>query len=130
LWSPDSNAFAINQTVGGGGIGQRVYVYYLGAGGLRKLDVSAAIERKVGRSRGCEVPVYPNTAAIEWFSPSKLLVAVETAPVSICRCYGAFVAYAVSMPDLSVGRKYSQEETKKVFWEALGCQLRRSRDCS
>ena len=29
LWSPNSQAFAANQTEGGGGIGQRAYVFYL-----------------------------------------------------------------------------------------------------
>jgi len=39
--SPDSHAFAVNQTEGRGGIGQRTYIFYLEGNRLRKVDVSA-----------------------------------------------------------------------------------------
>jgi hypothetical protein len=127
-WSPDSSAFAVTQTEGGGGIGYRVYVFYVGQSGVRKVDVSRVIEAATGFSSQCEVKVLPNTAAITWLSPRRLLVAAETVPVSICKCDGSFVAYEVSLPDVGIEHLYSQLEAKKEFGNQMGCELRDADD--
>lgn len=127
-WSPDFSAFAVTQTEGGGGIGYRVYVFYAGPSGVRKVDVSRIIEAATGFSSQCEVKVLPNTAVITWLSPRRLLVGAETVPVSICKCDGSFEAYEVSLPDVKIEKRYSQQEAKKKFWNQLGCELRDADD--
>jgi hypothetical protein len=122
-WSPDSNAFAVTQTVGGGGIGYRAYVFYPEAGGLRKVDVSKVIEKSAGYSRGCEIPVYPNTGVIEWLGPQRLLLAAQVVPVSICKCAGSFTAYEVSLPEGKIVKTYSEAETEEQFGRFLGAAL-------
>lgn len=130
-WSPDSTAFAVTQTEGGGGIGNRVYVFYLEPGGMRKVEVSQVIEAVTGFSKGCDVKVMPNTAVVAWLSPQRLLVVAETVPVSICKCDGSFDAFEVSLPDVRIEKRYSQQEAKKKFWNQLGCELRDADDrCS
>jgi len=128
LWAPDSSAFAVTQTEGGGGIGYRVYVFDIGQSGIRKVDVSRVIEAATGFSAQCEVKVLPNTAVITWLSPQRLLVAAETVPVSICKCDGTFKAYEVSLPSVKIERVYSQREAKRKFWDQLGCELRDADD--
>jgi len=130
LWSPDSKAFAANQTEGGGGIGQRTYIFYLTDDGLRKLDVSAPVEKAFGAPVKCEVPVPPNTAILKWLDSERILVAAEIVPVSICRCSGTFQTYEVSLPDLRIVHVYSQAETRRRFADALGCELRTADDRS
>jgi hypothetical protein len=124
LWSPDSRAFAVNQTEGGGGIGQRAYVFYLEDGGLRKVDVFAPIEKAFGSRVKCEVPVSPNTAIVQWLDSSRILVAAEVVPVSICPCRGAFRMYELQLRDLEIMHVYNQAESKGLFGDALGCELR------
>lgn len=124
LWSPDSSRFAVNQTVGGGGIGQEAYVFSLRAGRLRRIDVSAPVEKAFGSPVKCEVPVPPNTAIIKWLDADTVLVVAEVIPVSICKCSGSFRSYEVSLADLSIKRSYSQAQTKKLFSDSLGCELR------
>jgi hypothetical protein len=74
------------------------------------------------------VKVLPNTAVVTWLSPQRLLVAAETVPVSICKCDGSFEAYAVSLPDMKIEKRYSQQEAKKKFWSQLGCEPRDAND--
>lgn len=123
-WSPDSSAFAVTETEGGGGIGYRVYVFYIQEKGLHKIDVSSVVEKAAGKSPGCEIKIYPNTAVIAWLTATRILVAAQTIPVSICQCSGAFSAYEVNLPDLDVVAHYSQRDVKHRFWNLLGCELR------
>lgn len=129
LWSPDSSAFAVSQTEGGGGIGQRVYVFYLEPNGIRKVDVSRVVEAVTGPSSHCDGGKFlPNTAAITWLGPQRLLVAAETFPIGGCVCSGSFVAYEISLQEMKVERAYSQREAKRKFWAQLGCELRDADD--
>jgi len=128
LWSPDSKAFSTNQTEGGGGIGHRAYVFYLTDVGLRRVDVSAPVEKAFGSPVKCEVPVPPNTAILKWLDSKRILVVAEVVPVSICKCSGTFQTYEVSLPDLEILRVHSQAETRRLFGGALGCELRGADD--
>jgi hypothetical protein len=123
LWSPDSSRFAVNQTVGGGGIGQEAYVFSVIAGRLRRIDVFRPLEKAFGSPVKCEVPVPPNTAIIKWLDANMVLVIAEVVPVSICKCSGSFRSYVVSLTDLSIKRSYSQAETTRFFSDSLGCEL-------
>ena len=128
LWSPDSKAFAVNQTEGGGGIGQRAYIFYVTESGLRKVDVSTPVEKSFGSPVKCEVPTPPNTAVLQWLDSNRILVVAEVVPVSICKCSGTFQTYELSLPDLKIVRMHTQAETRKLFGEALGCELRSAND--
>lgn len=127
-WSPDSSAFAITQTEGGGGIGYRIYVFYVAADGIQKVDVSQVVERATGFSSNCEIKVLPNTALVRWLGTQRLLIAAETIPVSICDCAGTFTLFEVHLPDLKIEHQYSQKEAKSLFWSSLGCELRDAKD--
>jgi hypothetical protein len=128
LWSPDSKSFAVNQTEGGGGIGQRAYIFYLKRNGLQRLDVSAPIEKAFGSPVKCEVSPPPNTAVIQWLDPNRILVVAEVVNVSICECPGTFQTYELSIPNLRIIRRYTQSETKRRFGDFLGCELRDADD--
>ena len=130
-WSPDSSAFAVTETEGGGGIGYRVYVFYVEPEGLRKLAISPPVEKAFGTPTRCEVAVPPNTAFVTWLGGAdRVLIAAEVVPVSICQCGGLFRAYEVHLPDLQVINTFDQSVAKKTFWNALGCELRDAESCS
>lgn len=124
LWSPDSSRFGINQTTGGGGIGQEAYVFSIVEGQMRMTNVSPPVEKAFGSPVECEVPVPPNTAIIKWLDSDTVLVVAEVTPVSICKCSGSFRSYVVSLTDLSIKGSYSQAETKRLFADSLGCELK------
>jgi hypothetical protein len=130
LWSPDSKAFAVNQTEGGGSIGQQAYIFYVEENGLRRVDVSPPVEKAFGSPVKCEVPVPPNTAIIQWLDSNRILVAAEVVPVSICERRGTFQTYELSLPDLEILHVYGQAESKRLFGDALGCELRSADDSS
>jgi hypothetical protein len=128
-WSPDSKAFAVTQTEGGGSLGSRVYAFFVDETELKKLDVSTPIERDFGTPVKCEVKVPPNTGFVHWgVDSSTLLVAAEVVPVSICSCMGTYRVYEMALPSLTIVRAYSQTEAKKRFWGELGCELRDADD--
>jgi hypothetical protein len=128
-WAPDSKAFAVTQTEGGGGLGSRVYVFYVEEGSLRKIDVSRPIEKDFGSPVKCDVEVPPNTGFVSWQTDSStLLVAAEVAPVSVCSCSGTYRVYEMNLPSAAIARTYSQTEAKKQFWNLLGCELRGADD--
>jgi len=129
LWSQDSKAFAVTQTEGGGGIGYRVYVFYVDQTGLSKVDASKKVERAFGRPANCEVPVPPNTGFVDWLAGSdRILVAAEVVPVSICQCSGMFKVYELSLPDVQILHTYTQIEAKRKFSDLLGCELQDADD--
>jgi hypothetical protein len=124
-WSPDSKAFAVSETEGGGGIGARVYVFFVDADGLQKLDVSEPIEKDFGHPVQCEVKVPPNTGVVSWGSDSSTLyIAAQVIQVSLCKCMGTFRVYEINLPSLTIVRAYSQKESEKRFKGLLGCELR------
>jgi hypothetical protein len=129
-WSPDSKAFAVTQTEGGGGLGSRVYVFFVGEAGLTKLDVSEPIEKDFGNPVKCEpASIKPNTGFVRWGQDSSsLLAAAEIVNVSVCDCMGTYRVYEINLPALTVRRAYSQTEAKKLFWTDLGCELRGADD--
>ncbi len=124
-WSPDSKAFAVSETEGGGGIGARVYVFFVNADGLHKIDVSEAIEKDFGYPVRCDVKIRPNTGVVSWgIASSTLYVAAQVIPVSLCKCMGTFRVYEINLPSLAIVRVYSQKESKERFKALLGCYLR------
>jgi hypothetical protein len=128
-WAPDSRAFAVTVTEGGGGLGSRVYVFYVGSMGIRKLDVSRPIEQKFGFPVRCEVPVPPNTGFISWsLDSARLLVAAEVVNVSVCDCMGAYKVYEVNLPALTIARTYSLRAAKERFDGLMGPELRGEND--
>jgi hypothetical protein len=128
LWSPDSQSFVINETTGGGGIGQQAYIFYVEANQLRRVDVSTPVEKAFGAPVKCQVPVPPNTAVLKWLDEQRVLVVAEVVHVSICKCLGTFMSYEVSLPDLQVLRSYTQAETKRLFAGSLGCEFKDADD--
>jgi hypothetical protein len=128
-WAPDSKAFAVTQTEGGGGLGSRVYVFYVEENGLRRIDVSRPIEKDFGSPVKCDIDMLPNTGFISWHTDSStLLVAAEVVPVSVCSCSGTYRVYEMNLPSATIARTYSQTEAKKQFWNLLGCELRDASD--
>lgn len=129
LWSPDSAAFAVTQTEGGGGFGYGAYVFFADENGVRKIDLSENI-RKVFHTPGkCDSPVSPNFGVVDWlYGSDKILVAAEVVPVSVCECMGAFRLYEVSLPNLKIQKSYSQLQGKQKFWPVLGQELRSASD--
>lgn len=123
-WSPDSKAFAVSETEGGGGIGARVYVFFVEADGLHKLDVSRPVEKDFGYPVQCELKIPPNTGFVSWGSDSSTIyVAAQVIPVSLCKCMGTFRVYEINLPSLTIVRAYSQKESKERFKGLLGREL-------
>jgi len=128
-WSPDSKAFAVSETEGGGGIGARVYVFFVDADGLHKIDVSEPIEKDFGYPVRCDVKIPPNTGVVSWgLDSSTLYVAAQVIPVSLCKCMGTFRVYEINLPSLAIVRGYSQKQSKERFKALLGCDLRDAND--
>jgi hypothetical protein len=129
LWSPNSEAFAATIVEGGGGFGERSYVYYAGENGLRKVDISLPVE-KVFRTPGkCEIHVAPNTGIIDWLAGSRqLLAAAEVVPVSACECMGTYKVFAVNLSDLSIDKSFTEREAQSKLWPFLGCELGRRKN--
>ncbi len=128
-WSPDSKAFAVTLTTGGGSLGSRVYVFFVQPNGLRRIDVSEPIEKHFGHPVQCEIKIAPNTGFIGWQKDSStLLVAAEVVPVSICHCMGAYRVYEMRLPSATIAGTMAQAQAKKQLWTLLGCELRDADD--
>ena len=128
-WSPDSKAFFVTQTEGGGGIGIRAYVFYVESTGLSKLDVSHIVEERSGYPASCGGDLAPNVAAVAWLGSHRLLMVAESVPVApLCRCPGAFKAYELELPGNKIVNMFTQSEAKRKFRNLLGCELRAADD--
>ncbi len=128
-WSPDSKAFAVTLTEGGGGIGSNIYAFYVDKAGVAKVDVAASVLKDFGSPVQCDVPLAPNTAFVRWGADSSsIFVAAEVVPARFCNCMGTYRLYEVGLPDLKILQTYSQTDAKKKFPSDLGCQLRDADD--
>lgn len=67
LWSPDSAAFAVTQTEGGGGIGYSAYVFYTGENNLEKVDVFRVVVKAFGTPVKCEVAAQYLFCRLVWW---------------------------------------------------------------
>ncbi len=85
LWAADSRSFIVNQTEGGGGFGQRAYLFQITSNGLKKIDLSTPVERAFGFQGDCELRVLPQTAALGWLAADRILMAAEVVNVSVCK---------------------------------------------
>lgn len=130
LWAPDSTAFAVNETEGGGGFDQRTYVFRFGRTGLKKIDVSTPVEKAFGQPVKCDLAIVPNTAVVAWLSSNRVLVAAEVVDVSVCEHMGTFLTYEVSLPELTILARHTQAESKRRFGRFLGCELQQADDKS
>jgi hypothetical protein len=126
-WAPDSSAFAVTETEGGGGIGYEVYIFFIGDNGLHRVNLSPLVAPAVVPPK-CEVPVVPNVGFIGWLDSRRVLVAAEIVPVSICQCSGTFKAVEIVLPENRPLTAYAQKVAKKKFWNMLGCELRDADD--
>lgn len=123
-WSPDSKAFFVTETVGGGGIGYRTYVFFTQGLKVQKVEISHVIAGRYDTPKGCIGPIKPNIAAVGWLEASaRLLIVAETVPVSVCKCPGAFTAYEMEFPEKVIVRELSQAEAKRQYSSLLGCLL-------
>lgn len=128
LWAADSRSFIVNQTEGGGGFGQRAYLFQITSNGLKKIDLSAPVERAFGFQGDCELRVLPQTAALGWLAADRILMAAEVVNVSVCKYQGTFKTYELSLPSLQVVASHTQGESKRLFPRFLGCELRDADD--
>jgi hypothetical protein len=132
LWSPDSEAFGVTQTEGGGGIGIRAYLFFVDQSNLRRVDLFRTVEKEFRIPGRCEVPVPPNSALVTWVHGSdRVLVVAEVVPVSICECQGTYVLYEVGVAGLRIYNVYGQADAMRRFRPLLGRELRGAPDkCS
>jgi hypothetical protein len=128
LWAGNSRSFIVNQTEGGGGFGQRAYLFQITSNGLHKIDLSAPVERAFGFAGDCELRVLPQTAALGWLAADRILMAAEVVNVSVCKYPGTFKTYELSLPSLHVVASHTQRASKRLFPRLLGCELRDAND--
>lgn len=129
-WSPDSRAFFATYTQGGA-VGQFVTkVFFVTPRGLRDIDPTKPLVADfMSRPHYCYWDEQPNLGSIMWIrGSSRLLVAAEVAPHTVCEAMGTFRAYEVTIPNGKILRVYNQLEAKKLFWPHLGDELRGADD--
>ncbi len=115
-WSPDSKAFFVTASEGGR-VGQyHSLIFQVSEDGIRTVDLNPVVEQAFGHPAVCAWPELPNVVAITWLgSSSRLLLAAQILPHSVCDSMGTFRAYEISVPQGAILRKYSQIETKRLF---------------
>jgi len=129
-WSTDSRAFFLSWSSEGLSGEFHTRVYYIDDSGLKKIDLGRLVNRAFGQPPLCERGPSPvNVAAIAWVEgSSRILIAAEVPPLTICDGYGTFRAFEVSVPKMTIIRTYDQLAAKKKFWPDLGLRLRQAPD--
>jgi hypothetical protein len=132
LWSPDSRWLAVTYTYCCSGFSPYLHVYDVSDSGVRDLNVEHALTTGFGKGIRCEKGTAAHqwalTAAVKWFDSSRLLAAVQVPNVSVCDSMGVFELREMSVPNLSIRRRYGQLEAKRLFGNDLGGNLRDARD--
>jgi len=128
VWSSDSKAFFVTYSDGGNVGTYHVKVFYATDVGLRVIEPVPNGRRLFAPT--CFDPERPNVAAIRWMGTdsSRLLIAVEVPPHSSCASMGTFRAFEIGLPEGNVLSRYGQISAKKLFWDAMGNELRDADD--
>jgi hypothetical protein len=126
-WSPDSGAFFMTYT-DGGGVGRfHVLVFRFNQKGINMIEPirdGSRLYKPV-----CDEPELPNVGAIKWGPDSMTLsIAVEVPPHSNCAVWGTFWAFDITLPEGKVQQRYDQLEAKKHFGNNLGSELANADD--
>ncbi len=129
-WAPDSKSFFVTYSEGGNVGTYQIQVYRFHDG---KMDVILPAKRVLADAIRnypmCFDKGTPNLGAIAWTKNSEqLLVAAEVLPHSNCDNMGTFTAYEIRVPSGEILRKVDQIETKRLFKEHLGTELRNAVD--
>ncbi|MHB8540029.1 MAG: hypothetical protein ACYDCD_03675 [Candidatus Acidiferrales bacterium] len=128
-WSPDSKAFFLTTSDQGANGWYHTLVYLVGANEIKKIDPTPLVLKTFGHPVKCTWLEDPNVAAITWLHDSKrILVAAEILHHSVCDSFGTFKAYEVALPALRIVRTYGQLETKKLFRDSLGWEIKDAPD--
>ena len=131
-WAPDSKAFFVTYSEGGLVGFYSVDVYYIESSRLRVLRTGKHVEKDYWvwmKPIACGWPDGPNIVAIKWIEDSsRLLVAAQIPPHSVCDSFGTFKVYEIALPDARIVKRYEQIEAKKLFWQDMGFELRAAND--
>jgi len=131
-WAPDSKAFSV--TYSDGGLVGTYYtdIYNLEGSVLRKVGVRAEVEKDYWnwiKHITCTWPDGPNVVVIKWLENSRrLLVAAQIPTHTVCDSFGTFKAYELLLPEGKIMKRHVQIETKRLFWNDLGFELRGAND--
>ncbi len=132
LWSPDSRWLAVTYTWCCSGFSPYLYVYEVSESGVRDLHVGDALTSGFGNGIRCEngtpASKFALTAAVKWLDSSHLIAAVQVPHVSVCDSMGVFELREISIPGLSISKTYDQLESKRMFLNDLGGNLRDTND--
>jgi hypothetical protein len=129
-WAPDSKAFFLTYNDGGAVGNYEVLVYYPSKQGLKVLNPSSFIKKDfLSNYPKCFESETPNFDGVTWLDDShRLLIAAEVLPHSNCDMMGTFSLYEIEMPSGKILKKYGQLESKRIFDNILGVELRKADD--
>jgi hypothetical protein len=123
LWSPQRNRFALTGS-NGGAVGQyETAIVTVRQNAIDWVDVTPSIERAFGHPVTCAYREPPNVGAVSWVSESRLLVAAQIMPHSVCDSMGTFVLYRFALSSKRIELRYGQLEAKKAWRTLLGPSL-------
>lgn len=127
-WAPDSNAFFVTYSDGGGVGTYHVEVVYVSENGIHVVEPVPNGRRLLKPT--CFDPEMPNVGAIGWIGngSDRLAIAVEVPPHSSCASMGTFKAFVIQLPDGKVISKYGQVEAKRTFSKLIGSELKNAED--
>jgi hypothetical protein len=131
-WSPDNKAIYITQSDGSIG-GFHTDIYVVSGDSLNAApDITQEALRDFNRKRKCVQRVKGklleedrNIAGVKWAKgSSRLLVAVEIRPDSLCAQRGYFAGYLVAVPGGEILARYSPIQLLRVAAGELGPRLK------
>lgn len=129
LWSPDSRAFAVTTSDGGGNGLYRTLVVAGGQRGLLVHDLTPLVQRAFGHPVRCGWREPPNVGAVRWQGgTARLLVAAEIVAHSNCDSFGTFRVYEIDWRAGRITRRYDQLDAKRRYANSLGQELRAAPD--
>jgi hypothetical protein len=129
-WSSDSDAFFLTWSDAGLGGEFHTRIFYVSETSLRQVSLDSVVKRAFGHPVTCDnAALTANVIGIAWLeSSSRVLVAAEVPPITLCDSFGIFKAFEISVPNGIVVKPYDQLAAKKKFWSYLGPRLREAPD--
>ncbi|TRX73082.1 hypothetical protein [Pseudomonas mangiferae] len=126
-WAPNSNAFSINVSDGGGVGSWGVDYYTVDGNGLpQKHDVTIQVSKASEKLAKCDEQEEPNIAMLSWLNNGQgALMVAEVPPHSSCSNMGALQGYRVNLSGGEILEVLSESELRQKWGRVLGDRIKR-----
>jgi len=124
LWSSDSKAFSVTQSLGGA-VGEWITdVYLIRSKDVKKINLGKEFNVTFNKKLQCSDSENVNVGFVSWLQKSQTaLVLTEVPPHSTCKDMGKIVGYIIDFYNIKIIRVLNEKQIRLKYGKILGTRF-------